>query len=143
MDPWNQTEAFVAKYSSNGNHPYFDQMVRAIVEFGGCSYPCWIGPKANNPHCSGAILIVKKGENPPVGNPNTEIQRIDQDDDCNYTCWQFCNRGDANNEGYGEMRRYLWNRRDELATITIIQEDKIVLTGADISAGNIVNSLPQ
>ena len=131
--PWDRTKDFVSTYELDGRR-YFPIMYRAVVTVAGRSYPCWIGPK-NGRTGAGAILILKEGVQFPAG--NTDTQPVSLGKINGYECWRFKNAGAAENEGYGEMRRYLWNRRDEDAVIVIHRSAKLT----DISAGNIVGQL--
>ena len=54
-----------------------------------------------------------------------------------YTLYQFVNDGPGNNEGYGEMRRYLWNYHDEAVSIVILG----IAPLTDIRPANIAGQL--
>ena len=120
LNYWNQTEDFVRNFHDKGyEDPYFQQMYRAIVivNVKEC-YPCWIGPKSRGGgHYGGAVLIVEEGEKVPQGNPNTELRSIGRIN--GYECYRFHNAGPGPNEGYGEMRQYLWNGNDNRASVII------------------------
>ena len=123
---WEKTEAVVSGLN------YFEQKFRAIIFVEGKQYPCWIGIKSNR-H-GGAILIVAKGDEKPEGrSPDTKLVSAGQTDD--YVCYQFENNGPQHNEGYGEMRRYLWNKKDDKASIIILG------TLPNITAENITKEL--
>jgi hypothetical protein len=127
---WEKTEAFVSGLN------YFKQKFRAIVtvNFEGIhQYPCWIGPKTNG-HGTGAILI--GNANPPPSPQRTMYSVAEAVPvPCQgYTLYRFKYAEPGINEGYGEMRRYLWNQRDDTASIVILDIASLnKITPANIS----------
>lgn len=134
-DPWKETEDFVTRFQ---NGDYFETKYRALVYVDGRPYPCWIGPKKGKPNCAGAILITRDGESLPEGDDHTRPVDISSGPVNGWRCWQFRNAVGRANEGYGEMRRYLWHWKDEKVSVFILEKK---LTGKDIAADAIANAL--
>ena len=136
---WEKTEALVSQLD------YFEQKFRAIVTVNGPGpdekkqYPCWIGPKTNK-RGTGAILI---GNANPPPSPQRTMQSVAEavPVPCqDYTLYRFKCAETGINEGYGEMRRYLWNQKDDTASIVILDIAFAALN--DIRPANIAEQFP-